>query len=58
MMVHKAFVLSLVAYPLLMLIYFFCYSQFYSALREKRSEWLSYKGEPSAFYVGMLTCPH
>ena len=53
MMIHKAFVLSLVAYPLLMLAYFFCYSQFYSALREQRPEWLSYKGEPSAFYVGM-----
>lgn len=52
-MVQKAFVLSLVAYPLLMLVYFFFYSQFYSALREQRPEWLSYKGEPSFFYVGM-----
>ena len=53
MMIHKAFVLSLVAYPLLMLAYFFCYSQLYSALREQRPEWLSYKGGPSVFYVGM-----
>ena len=52
-MVHKAFVLSLIAYPLLMLVYFFCYSQLYAAIRDQKPDWLSYKGEPSIFYAGM-----
>lgn len=53
MMIHTAFVLSSVAYPLLVLVYLFFYGQFYSAVREQRPCWLSYKGERSVFGMGM-----
>ena len=52
-MIFKVFVVSLLVYPMLMLVYFFCYSKFYSAIRAQKPEWLEYKGEPSIFYVGM-----
>ena len=52
-MINSAFGLSIVLFPILVIAYLVCYSQFYSAIRAQRPEWLHYKGEPSIFYAGM-----
>lgn len=50
---NSLFGLSIVLFPVLVIIYLICYSQFYAAIRAQRPEWLQYKGEPSIFYAGM-----
>jgi hypothetical protein len=52
-MMHSLFVVSVFCAPLLVLAYFYCFSQLFELVDAERPEWLSYKGEPSIFYAGL-----